>query len=142
MMPPLRNLGRALSCVGYADLAKPCSFNESFVLSRRTVHVEADRTARRNFLVGQHSADHQSVTEQHPPARFQYAKHLTQQLGAAWNMAQNVIREHGVKRLIVESEILRNVRLLETRPRSETSREPRCVNVEPDEAATHSFRKV
>src|SRR5271167_128991 len=42
MMPALRDPGRAVGCVGYADLAKPCSRNESFILSRRAVHVKAD----------------------------------------------------------------------------------------------------
>jgi len=42
-MPPLRNPGRALSCVGYADLAKSCSLSEPFTLAWRAVHVEADR---------------------------------------------------------------------------------------------------
>jgi len=115
MMPLLRNPGGALSCVGYADLAKPCSLNESFILSRRTVHVKADRAARGDFFVGKHSADYQSVTEQHPPAWLQYAKHLNQHLGPPWKMAQNVIREHGIEGFVVEREILRNVTLLEAR---------------------------
>ena len=42
MMPALRDPGRAVGCVGYTDLAKPCSRNESFILSRRAVHVKAD----------------------------------------------------------------------------------------------------
>src|ERR1700730_14838621 len=42
MMPALRDPGGAVGCVGYADLAKPCSRNESFILSRRAVHVKAD----------------------------------------------------------------------------------------------------
>src|SRR5712675_1289224 len=97
VMPLLCNPRRAGSCVGCVDLAKPCSFNEAFVFSRWTVDVKADRTAGRNFLVSQHSADYQSVTEQHPPARFQYAKDFAQHIGAIRNMAQNVIREYGVK---------------------------------------------
>jgi hypothetical protein len=116
MMPALRDPGRAIGCVGYADLAKPCSRNESFILSRRAVHVKADGAARGDFFVGKHSADYQSVTEQHPSARLQYAKDLTQDLGPPWKMAQNVIRKHGIKGLVVEREILRNVALLEMRP--------------------------
>ena len=94
LMPPLRDPFRALCCVGYSDLAKPGALNESFIFSRRTVHVKADRAARGDFFVGNHSADYQSGAEQHPSARLQYAKHLTQHLGPAWNMAQNVLGEN------------------------------------------------
>src|SRR5271165_5629969 len=90
IMPPLRNPRSALSCVGYAYVAKPCTLNESFILPRRTVHVKTDRAARGDFFVGKHSANYQSVTEQHPPARFQHAKHLNQHFGPPCKMAQNV----------------------------------------------------
>jgi hypothetical protein len=111
LMPPLRDLGRTLSCVSYADLAKPGALNGSFILSRRTVHVKADQAARGDFFVGEHSADYQSVTEQYPSTRLQYAIHLAQQLGPAWNMAQNVIREG----FVIEREVVRYITLLETR---------------------------
>jgi hypothetical protein len=61
------------------------------------------------FLRGNHSPDHQSVTEQHPPTRLQHAKHFGQHVESAWNMAQNVIREHGVKGRFVEGKILGSV---------------------------------
>src|SRR5579862_6691876 len=115
MMPALRDPGRAVGCVDSANLAKPCLLDESFVLSRGTVHVIADRAARGDFFMREHSADDQSITEQHPPARFQYAKHLPQHLGPSGKMAQNVIREHGIKGLVFETKILRNIALLEMR---------------------------
>src|SRR5271156_543434 len=105
MMPPLRNPSSTLGCVGCADLAKPCSLNESFILSGRTVHVKADRATRGDFFVGKRSANYQSVTEQHPSAGLQYAKHLTQHLGTPWKMAQNVIREHSIEGIVVERQI-------------------------------------
>jgi hypothetical protein len=105
-VPPLRDPGCAVGCVGCADLAKPCSRHESFILSRRAVHVKADGAARGDFFVGKHPADYQSVTEQHPSARLQHPKDLTQDLGPPWKMAQNVIRKHSVKGLVVEREIL------------------------------------
>ena len=114
LMPLLRDLGCALSCVGYADLAKPGALNESFIFSRRTVHVKSNRAACGDFFVGNHSADYQGVAEQHPSARLQYAKHLTQHLGPIWNMAQNVIREYGIKSVVIEGESVRNITLLET----------------------------
>jgi hypothetical protein len=62
-----------------------------------------------------HSADYQSITEQHPSARLQYAKHLAQHFEPARNMAQNVIREYGIKGVVIEGEAVRNIALLETR---------------------------
>jgi hypothetical protein len=44
-------------------------------------------------------------------------------------MAQNVIRKHGIKGLVVEREILRNVALLEMRPLSETSCPRKLVRI-------------
>src|SRR5882724_5707323 len=115
LMPLLRDPGRAFSRVGYADLAKPCALNESFILSRRTVYIEADGAARGDFFVRKHSTDYQSVTEQHPSAWLQYAKHLTQHHGPTWNVAQNVIREYGIEGVVIEREVVRNITLLETR---------------------------
>ena len=65
-------------------------------------------------------------------------------------MAQNIIREHRIKGMVVEGEILRNVTFFETHLGSETSRQCEvvrvansgCINVQPYEAAAHSFRKV
>jgi hypothetical protein len=112
MMPMLRDPSGVLGCIGYADLAKPCSLNESFVLSGRTVHVKADRATRGDFFVGKRSAHYQSVTEQHSSAGFQYPKHLTQHLGTPWNVAQNVIREHSIKGIVIKRQIFRSVTLL------------------------------
>src|SRR5258707_14706481 len=109
MMPLLGNPSSTLGCVGYADLAKSCSLNESFVLSGRTVHVKADRATRGDFFVGKQSANYQSVTEQHLSAGFQYAKHLTQHLGTPWKMTQNVIRKHSIKGIVVERQVFRSV---------------------------------
>src|SRR5271170_6677666 len=112
-MPLLRDPSRILRCVCGTDPAKPRSPHQPFVLSRRTIDVKADRAARGNFFVGNHSPDHKSVTEQHPPTRLQYAKHFSQHVESAWNMAQNVIREHGVKGRFVEGKTLGSVTLLE-----------------------------
>src|SRR3984885_14614679 len=112
MMPLFRPPRSTLGCVGYADPAKPCSLDESFILSRRTVHIKANRTARGDLFVGKQSANYQSVTEQHPSAGLQYAKHLAQHPGTSWKMAQNVIREHSVKAIVVKRHNFRSVTLL------------------------------
>src|ERR1700733_7429396 len=112
MMPLLRNRSSTLGCVGYADLAKSCSLHESFILSRRTVYVKADRATRGDFFMGKQSANHKSVTEQHPSAGLQYAKHLTQHLRTPWQMTENVIREHSIKGIAFERQIFRSVTLL------------------------------
>src|SRR5580704_15002119 len=95
------------------DPEKSRFFQESFILPRRTVEVKTDRTACRDFLGGNHSANHQSVAEHHPAAWLQYAKHFGQHAESSGNMAQNVIREHGVKGRFVEGKILGSVTLLE-----------------------------
>jgi hypothetical protein len=74
-----------------------------------TVEVKADRSACHDFLGGNHSANHESVTEQHPAHWLQYAKHLDQYGESPRNMAQNVVRKRRVKRLVVKREILRSV---------------------------------
>jgi hypothetical protein len=48
-------------------------------------------------------------------------------VGPPWKMARNVIRKHGIKGLVVERDILRNVALLEMRPLSETSCQRKLV---------------
>jgi hypothetical protein len=83
--------------------------HQPFVISRRTVDVKADRSACHDFLGGDHSANHQSVAEQHPAHRLQYAKHLDQFSDSPRNMAQNVARKRRVKRLVGKREILRSV---------------------------------
>jgi hypothetical protein len=65
-------------------------------------------------------------------------------------MAQDVIREHGIKTVVVKRETRRNVALLETRLSSKASCQRELVriahsgriDVQPDETAAHSFRKV
>src|SRR4029079_2208964 len=123
---------------------------ESFIFSGRTVHVKADRAAGCDFFMGKHSADYQSVAEQHPSAGLQYAKHLAQHPGPSRNMAQHVVREYGIKGVVIEGEFVRNIALLETGLRGETSCQRKLVrvansgriNVQPYEAAAHFFRKV
>src|SRR5580698_3417223 len=70
VIPLLRDPSRALGCVFYADVAKLRSLHEPFILSGWAVHVKADRASRSDLFVGNHSADYQSVTEQHPSARI------------------------------------------------------------------------
>src|SRR5580704_5839026 len=113
IMSLLRDAGRVLRRVRGTDPEKSRFFQESFILPRRTVEVKTDRTACRDFLGGNHSANHQSVAEHHPAAWLQYAKHFGQHAESSGNMAQNVIREHGVKGRFVEGKILGSVTLLE-----------------------------
>src|SRR5215469_2218532 len=63
LMPLFCDLGRTFRRVGNTDLPKPCSLNESLILSRRTVHVKANRTTCGDFLVRKHSANYQRVTK-------------------------------------------------------------------------------
>src|SRR3984957_13476779 len=111
-MPLLRYPRGTFGCVGYADPVKSCLLDESFILSGRTVYIKANRAARGDLFVGKQSAYYQSITEQHPSAGLQYAKHLTQHLGTSRKMAQNVIRERSVKAIVVKGQIFRSVALL------------------------------
>src|ERR1700692_1610842 len=129
LMPLLGNPSSTLGRVGYADLPKSCSLHESFILSGRTVHVKADRTACGDFFLGKQSANYQSVTEQHLSARFQYAKHLTQHLGTPWKMTQSVIRKHSIKGIVVEGQIFRSVASLKPGLRSEASCQRKLVRI-------------
>src|ERR1700721_4545221 len=68
IMPLFRHPRSTLGCVGYADPAKPCSPDEAFILSARTVHIKPNTAPRGAFFVGKQSANYQSVTEHHPSA--------------------------------------------------------------------------
>src|ERR1700722_1519985 len=68
VIPLLRDPSCALGCIFYADVSKFRSLYEAFILSGRAIHVKADRATRSDLFVRNHSANYQSVTEQHPSA--------------------------------------------------------------------------
>jgi hypothetical protein len=115
VVPFLRDPSRILRCVRGTYLGKSRFFQKPLILPRWTVKVKADRAACRDFLGGNHSANQESVAEQHPTPWLEYAKHLDEYIKSPRNMAKYVVRKHRVKRLVVEREILRSVALFETR---------------------------
>src|SRR5215467_4088520 len=61
LLPSLGDDGRTRGCVGGPYLLKPRLLNQPFIFSRRTVHVIANRAARGDLLMRNHSADDQRI---------------------------------------------------------------------------------
>src|ERR1700691_5179365 len=121
VVPFLRDPRRVPRCVCSMDPEKSCLLHEPFIRSRRTVEVQADRAACRNFLGGNHSANHESVAEQHPTPWLQYAKHLNQYIEPPRNMAQTAVEKSASKGPPAKG------RFFETSHCSKRAREPRAV---------------
>src|ERR1700744_2298794 len=116
----------------------------------RAVEIKTDRATCRDLFGGNHSANYESVAEQHAARWLQYAEHFDQQIEPGRNVAQHIVRKGRVKRLVVEREIFRNVALFETCARSEGSclceffraTDSRFVYVHSHNPATDFFREV
>ena len=84
LMPLLCDSGRTLGCVGYTNQPEPGSLNQSFHLSRRAVHVKANRAPRGDFFVGKHSAA--SLNSIRPPGfRMRNISHKTPGRPGRWH---------------------------------------------------------
>ena len=108
---------------------KACSSQEILIVFRRTEEVVPDRAARSNLLVRNCPADHKSITEQEPAARFQNTEQFLQHPEPSGNMAHDIVREGRVKAGIGIGQSLRSVAVLEADPVREVSSMRECVAV-------------
>jgi len=74
-------------------------------------------------------ADHKSITEQEPAARFQNTEQFMQHPEPPGNMAHDIVREGRVKVGIWIGQSLRSVAVLEADPVGEVSSMRECVAV-------------
>ncbi len=147
-MPPLRDSGRTLSCVGYTD-------GETLLAPSAAHSLPADCTRKirwscaSRFLRGRASPYYQRVAEQHPSARLQYAKHLAQHFrpSGRWHItsfektASKLLSLKG--RFVEASHSSKRARALS--PFATAScriANPGCINVQSDKAAAHVRHKV
>src|SRR5208283_3352994 len=148
--PTLRYQRCLFTAVGGARQPETCLLDDSLILPGWTEDVEADRAARGNFLLRNQSADHQSVTEQHPSSRFKHSTNFTQNAQSSGKMAQNVVRESRVKGRILKRQFLGCIADLKPHLRRHVSRlrklagrvDTRRVRVQPNDATTHGCRNL
>jgi hypothetical protein len=111
-------------------------------------HCTEDFSQR--IFVGKHSAYYQRITKQHSSTGLQNAKYLAEHAGPSCKMAQDIIREHRIKSLVLKGETLRSVAPFEMNPFTETSLgsklvcvlNSRFINVQAHNPATHCLRYV
>src|SRR5580704_1154557 len=101
-MPRQGDAGRASSRVLRADYLEARHLEQPLVFTGRAEDVVADGAARSDLLMRNQSANDERIAEEQRASGLQYPVQLGKERGTAGNVAEHVIREHGVKAQIRE----------------------------------------